>query len=274
MSLFAKIFGRDKPGRLSIEQLEEILIAGDVSPGAAQKIASKVRAKNPENFDSLVAALRGEIANIIRPLEKKFEPAPHEVIMIAGVNGAGKTTTIGKLANLWRDKKIEIGACDTFRAAATEQLSAFAEKTGAGFTCGSNSDPASVAFQAVQKNADITIIDTAGRLGTRSDLMDELPKIVRVVKKINPDAPHEIWLVLDGTTGQNIMSQIKAFGEKVPLTGLIITKLDGSARAGALISYAVAEARPLPVVFTTNGEKISDIAPLSAEAFAARLTDI
>jgi fused signal recognition particle receptor len=274
MGIFSKIFGRDKPNALSIEQLEEILIKADVSPVAAARIAGKIRAKNPADFDTLVLALRNEITDIIKPLEKKLELPPHAVVMIAGVNGAGKTTTIGKLAHLWRDKKIEIGACDTFRAAATEQLAAFAQKTGAGFTFGNNSDPAAVAYQAVQKDADATILDTAGRLGTRSDLMDELPKIIRVVQKIKPDAPHEIWLVLDGTTGQNMLNQIKAFQDKIPLTGLVITKLDGTARAGALISYAVAEKSPLPVIFTTNGEGISDIAPFDAQAFARNLTDI
>ncbi|MCL2629808.1 MAG: signal recognition particle-docking protein FtsY [Alphaproteobacteria bacterium] len=274
MGFFSKIFGGNKPSAISIEQLEEILITNDVSPTAAEKIVSKIRSKNPKDFDSLVTALNDELTEILKPLERKLELPARSVIMIAGVNGAGKTTTIGKLANLWSGKKIEIGACDTFRAAATEQLSAFADKTGAGFTCGSNCDPASVAFQTVQKDFDIGIIDTAGRLGTRQDLMDELPKIIRVIKKVMPEAPDEVWLVLDGTTGQNMINQIKSFGDKIPLTGLIVTKLDGTARGGALVSYAAGEKSPIPVIFTANGESLNDIKSFDSSEFARGLTAV
>lgn len=271
MGIFSKLFGRKKPDKISKEQLEEILIQADVSPVAAAKIIGRVRG---ENFDEMVASLRSEIAAMLRPLEQQFALPARSVVMVAGVNGAGKTTTIGKLLNLWREKSIVVGACDTFRAAASEQLENFAKKSDAKFICGANSDPASVAFRAVQEDSDIAIIDTAGRLGTRGDLMDELPKIIRVIKKIIPDAPHEIWLVLDGTTGQNMLNQIKSFGEKVPLTGLIITKIDGAARAGALISYAATTDAPLPVRFVANGEGIADIAPFSAENFAQQLVEI
>ncbi|MDR2685329.1 MAG: signal recognition particle-docking protein FtsY [Rickettsiales bacterium] len=270
MSLFTKIFGRNKPDAISAEQLEEILIAGDVAPIDATRIriARKVRG---ENFDAMRDSLIVEISAILKPLERKLELPERAVIMMAGVNGAGKTSTIGKLANLWKGRKIVIGAGDTFRAAATEQLAEFARLTGAGFISGNNADPASVAYKTLEQDFDIAIIDTAGRLGTRGDLMDELPKIIRVMKKLISDAPHESWLVLDGTTGQNMTQQIRAFGEKIPLTGLVITKLDGTARAGAIISYALAEKSPLPIMFTTNGEGLSDITAFDAEGFARNL---
>ena len=196
-----------------------------------------------------------------------------------GVNGAGKTTTIGKLAKQFIDsgKRVVIGACDTFRAAANEQLAEWATRAGAKLICG-DKDPAAAAYKTIElaqnENADIVILDTAGRLHNRTDLMDELSKIIRVVKKLDESAPHETLLVLDGTTGQNGAAQIEYFDRAAKLSGLVVTKMDSTSKGGFLVTYAAAGARPLPVFAVGMGEKIGDMRPFDADDYLKKLLDL
>ncbi|MBC8146055.1 MAG: signal recognition particle-docking protein FtsY, partial [bacterium] len=200
---------------------------------------------------------------------------PH-VIMVVGVNGVGKTTTIGKLAYNYRNAgfNVLIGAADTFRAAANEQLEVWAQRAGVDIIGqGQGADPAAVAFDtlqaAVNRKTDIVIVDTAGRLHTRSNLMEELRKMSRVMKKLLPDAPHEVFLVLDATTGQNAIQQAKEFMRSVDITGLVLTKLDGTAKGGVVIS--IANSLALPVRYIGVGERIDDLQPFDTKEFAAAL---
>ena len=229
------------------------------------------------SFDELVGLLRSEISKLIpdssRPFD--FSKKPY-VVLVVGVNGVGKTTTIGKLAAMLRrqGKSVIIGAADTFRAAAVDQLSIWAERAGVSIVKqGMGSDPASVAYDsvsaAVARNADVVLIDTAGRLHNRIDLMNELTKIRNVIRKVVPDGPHDVLLVVDASTGQNAFSQAKEFARATDITGLVVTKLDGTAKGGVVVG--VSDQYRIPVKFIGTGEGIDDIKEFDKEDFVATL---
>jgi fused signal recognition particle receptor len=278
----AGLFTKKKLTPEIVAELEEALIRADMGVTEAHRLAGLV-AKN--RYDSEItdaevrAILAREIAATLAPLQKPLiidNGKKPFVILVAGVNGTGKTTTIGKLARrLSQDgKKVVLAAGDTFRAAAIEQLGVWAQRAGADFVAGKpGGDAAGLAFEALEKaqadNADILLIDTAGRLSNKADLMAELEKIARVLKKRDPSAPHAVLLVLDATTGQNALTQVEAFKAKVPLSGLIMTKLDGTAKGGILV--ALAARFGLPVHFIGVGEGEADLQPFDAQAFAQAL---
>ncbi|HXR95041.1 MAG TPA: signal recognition particle-docking protein FtsY [Rhizomicrobium sp.] len=265
-----------------IAGLEEALIRADMGVSEAHRLAGLV-AKN--RYDSEIsdaevrAILAHEIAVTLAPLQKPLAIDAGRkpfVVLVAGVNGTGKTTTIGKLARrlAGEGKKVVLAAGDTFRAAAIEQLGVWAGRAGAEFVHGkAGGDAAGLAFEALEKaqtaGADILLIDTAGRLSNKADLMAELEKIARVLKKRDPSAPHAVLLVLDATTGQNALNQVEAFKAKVPLSGLIMTKLDGTAKGGILV--ALAARFGLPVHFIGVGEGEADLQPFDAQTFAQAL---
>jgi fused signal recognition particle receptor len=227
-------------------------------------------------------ALAGEVAEILKPVSHPFEPDPRltpHVVLVVGVNGTGKTTTIGKLAKSFTDsgRKVVIAAGDTFRAAAVEQLQVWGDRTGAQVIAGkANADAAGLVFSALEKaradQADILLIDTAGRLHNKAALMEELAKIIRVMKKLDPSAPHTVMLVLDATTGQNAVQQVKIFKDMVDVSGLIVTKLDGSARGGIVV--ALAESFKLPIYAVGVGERVGDLRPFDALEFARGLVGV
>jgi fused signal recognition particle receptor len=274
--------GGVSPG--SLERLEELLLEGDFGVAstirlvaAVESLASKGKAKTQDEF---LEALRGGIESALRagnssPEMKLAESGP-TVVLVVGVNGAGKTTTIGKLAARLRKegKSVLIAAGDTYRAGAIDQLRLWAERTGAGFVGSApGADPAAIAFNAIDaalaRRSDVVIIDTAGRLHTQGGLMTELQKVGKVIAKKLPGAPHETLLVLDGTVGQNAVQQARSFAESVPLTGIVITKLDGTARGGIVV--AVHEAIDVPVKFVGVGEKSEDLVPFDAAQYAEDL---
>jgi fused signal recognition particle receptor len=263
-----------------IDEIEEILISADVGSSATEQLitALKDRVRTGEIADAatVMDVLKNEMAAMLggyAPLNVSASPS---VILMAGVNGVGKTTTIGKLASRFRanGKSVILAAGDTFRAAAIEQLDIWAEKTGSAIIKHqSGSDPAAVAFDAVEaakhRGSDIVIIDTAGRLHTKSQLMEELKKIDRVIKKAQPDAPHEKLLVIDATTGQNAMQQAKLFNEAIGLTGIVLTKLDGTARGG--IIFAVRKELGIPVKLIGIGEAVDDLRDFDPDEFVKAL---
>lgn len=264
------------------DEIEEILLTSDVGPDATSELiaAARTAAKNGEilSGDDLVPWLRRAVADRLRPQEAdiRWNPAGTTVVLIAGVNGSGKTTSIAKLCKFLRarNKTVTVAACDTFRAAAVDQLGIWAQRLGVGFVRGSqNADPAAVAFDAAEsaasKGVDVLIVDTAGRLHTQKNLMDELSKITRVLGKRIPGAPHETLLVLDGTAGQNGLQQTRAFREHANVTGLIVSKLDGTAKGGVVLS--IRDQLKLPVKFVGTGETADDFAPFDADAFTAAL---
>jgi fused signal recognition particle receptor len=266
----------------ALGELEEALIAADLGPSVAARIIASFRRSRfgREVTDTEVRdALAGEIADILRPVAIPFAPDPSRkphVVLVVGVNGNGKTTTIGKMALQYKQegKRAILVAADTFRAAAVEQLQIWGERTGAQVISGPpNADSAGLAFDALNKaidaRADVLLIDTAGRLHNKAALMDELAKIIRVLRKKDPEAPHSVLLVLDATTGQNAVQQVRVFKELVAVTGLIVTKLDGSARGGIVI--ALAEEFGLPVHAVGVGEKAEDLRPFDALDFAKGL---
>ena len=266
----------------TLDELEEILIAADLGPLAAARLVAALRAAKfpPETSErSLREALARAAAEILAPIAKPLELDPAlkpQVILVAGVNGTGKTTTIGKLAKYYADRnlRVAVAACDTFRAAAIDQLKIWGERSGAEVIAAApGSDPAALAYDALEKSkragADLLLIDTAGRLHNKADLMAELQKIARVLKKLDADAPHNVLLVLDATTGQNALMQTQVFQEMVQVTGLILTKLDGSAKGGVLI--ALAEKFGLPVHAVGVGEGADDLRPFDADSFARAL---
>ncbi|MGA0235911.1 MAG: signal recognition particle-docking protein FtsY, partial [Alphaproteobacteria bacterium] len=227
-------------------------------------------------------ALAEQITAILRPGEVPLEidtsNAPH-VILVVGVNGSGKTTTIGKLSQHFTDggHKVLLAAGDTFRAAAIEQLKIWSDRTGSEIVAKEQgSDAAALAFEAIARaketGADIVLLDTAGRLHNKTDLMDELSKVVRVIKKVQPDAPHDTLLILDATTGQNALSQVEIFRKTADITGLIVTKLDGTAKGGVMV--ALADKFGLPVHAIGVGETAADLQPFDAEEFAQALTGV
>jgi fused signal recognition particle receptor len=274
--------GGVSPG--SLERLEELLLEGDFGVASTirlvadvESLAAKGKVKTQDEF---LEALRGGIESALRAgnsaPELKLADSGPSVILVVGVNGAGKTTTIGKLAARLREegKSVLIAAGDTYRAGAIDQLRLWAERTGAGFVGSApGADPAAIAFNAIDaalaRGADVVIIDTAGRLHTQGGLMTELQKVGKVIAKKLPGAPHETLLVLDGTVGQNAVQQARSFAESVPLTGIVITKLDGTARGGIVV--AVHEAIDVPVKFVGVGEKSEDLVPFEAAQYAEDL---
>ncbi len=276
------VITRRKLDDVALAELEETLIAADLGPAVAEKIIASFRRTRfgKDVTDAEVrAALAEEIAAILAPVARPLIPdrtlRPH-VILVAGVNGTGKTTTIGKLAQLWRDEGLcsVLVAGDTFRAAAVEQLQIWGERVGVKVVAGATeADPAGLAFDALTQaradGADVLLIDTAGRLHNKSALMEELRKIIRVLRKQDPSAPHSVLLVLDATTGQNALEQVRVFRDMVDVTGLVVTKLDGSARGGVVV--ALAEAFGLPVHAVGVGERAGDLRPFDAMEFARGL---
>ena len=281
------VFAKSTVDQEFLERLEEILIGADIGVDTVNLILSSVkdRAKgqkyeNAEELDSIIRstveeALITHPENSSDPFASEFSSKPH-VMMIVGVNGVGKTTTIGKLAFNYKSsgKSVLIGAADTFRAAANEQLEVWADRAGVSIIQqGQGSDPAAVAFDTVKsaqaRGTDVVIIDTAGRLHTKVNLMEELKKIKRVMEKCIPGAPHEVLLVLDASTGQNAIQQAREFDNAVGLTGLVITKLDGTAKGGIII--AITRALKIPVRFIGVGEKIDDLQLFDPRAFIEAL---
>lgn len=277
------LFGGGKIDAETYEELETILLTADIGVAATTKLLEnlkkRVKRENLEETTALKQALKAELLAVLMPLEKPLQTSNHQpfVIMLAGVNGAGKTTTIGKLAKLFQSqgKSVLIAAGDTFRAAAREQLQVWGERNNVQVIASEGGDPAAVIFDAVNsavaKKIDIVIADTAGRLPTQMHLMDEIKKVQRVIGKALPNAPHEILLVLDANTGQNAVSQVKAFDDALGVTGLVLSKLDGTAKGGVIA--AIAEARPIPIRFIGIGEAIDDLRPFSAQAFVDALFD-
>ena len=267
-----------------LEQLEELLITADMGVDTALRVTANIaegRYGRKVSTEEIKRLLAEEIARIMEPVARPmplYQKRP-QVVLVVGVNGSGKTTTIGKLASQFRaaGKSVVIAAGDTFRAAAVEQLQVWGDRAGVPvLTAPEGSDPASLAFDAMTKaeadGADLLMIDTAGRLQNRADLMEELAKIVRVIRKKDPDAPHNTLLVLDATTGQNALSQVETFKSMADVTGLVMTKLDGTARGGVLV--ALADRFGLPIHAIGVGEQIDDLAPFDPEEFAAALTGL
>jgi fused signal recognition particle receptor len=263
------------------EELESALLMADAGVEATQHLldALKKRVKSERLTEAgqVRTALRALMIDLLKPLQKPMVLGRHQpmVMMIAGVNGAGKTTTIGKLAKHLQahDQSVLLAAGDTFRAAAREQLAIWGERNKVTVISQESGDPAAVAFDAVHsalaRKIDVVMIDTAGRLPTQLHLMDELKKVKRVIAKAMPSAPHEVLLVIDGNTGQNALTQVKAFDDAIGLTGLVVTKLDGTAKGGVLA--AIVKSRPIPVYFIGVGEKIEDLQPFNAEEFVDAL---
>ena len=276
------IFTGKKINADTMESLEEALISADLGVSASSKIVQELAKKydgKSGDQDELLDALAVSISNILKPFQKQLLVSdtyhPH-IMMLVGVNGSGKTTTAGKLSRRFsqQGKKVVLVAADTFRAAAIEQLKGWAERSSVDILSAERgADPAALVYQSIEKarqqKADLILIDTAGRLQNRTELMEELAKIVRVIKKLVPEAPHDSLIVLDGTVGQNSISQLKAFQEVSAITGLIMTKLDGSARGGALV--ALAEEFELPIHLIGVGETAEDLQDFNANAYARAL---
>lgn len=266
----------------ALEELEDILISADLGTDVAARIIAsfrRTRFGREVTDDEIKTALAKEIAAILAPVALPLEInralKPH-VILVVGVNGTGKTTTIGKLAQQYRDQGLKpmLVAGDTFRAAAVEQLQVWSQRTGAPvISAGQGADPAGLAFDGLTRAraeaADVLLVDTAGRLHNKAALMDELSKIIRVMKKQDAAAPHSILLVLDATTGQNAIQQVGVFKDMVDITGLVVTKLDGSARGGIVV--ALAEAYGLPVHAVGVGEQATDLRPFDPMDYARGL---
>jgi fused signal recognition particle receptor len=275
-------FTRRRLDDAALEELEEILLAADLGVDVAAKVIEsfrRTRFGSEVTDEEVKQALAEEIAAILAPVAQPLviDPAlkPH-VVLVVGVNGTGKTTTIGKLGQLYRDegKTVVMAAGDTFRAAAVEQLQIWGERTGATVLATKpNGDSAGLAFEALSaakaNGADVLLIDTAGRLHNKAALMEELRKIIRVMKRQDETVPHSVLLTLDATTGQNAVQQVKVFKEMVDVTGLVVTKLDGSARGGVVV--ALAEAYGLPIHAVGVGEKATDLRPFDPMDFARGL---
>ena len=285
LSSLSGLFGGARIDASSLEEVEDALISADLGTASAQRLAARMRKHKfdgPIDSDTLGQALADGITEILEPVAQKLEidstRTPH-VVLLVGVNGSGKTTTAGKLAQQWRDegKSVMLAAGDTFRAAAIEQLQIWGARTGTEVIAGvQGGDAAALAYEALEKakaaQSDVLIIDTAGRLQNRTELMDELAKIVRVMRKLDETAPHDSVIILDGTVGQNAISQVKAFREVADVTGLIVTKLDGSAKGGVVV--ALAEEFGLPVHAVGVGEQADDLQPFTAAEFAKALVGI
>ena len=277
--------GKRRLDDAALDELEDALISADLGTEVARRVIDSCRRSRfgrEVTDEEIRQALAEEIATILAPIAQPLvlDPAhrPH-VVLVVGVNGTGKTTTIGKLAQSFRDagKRVVLVAGDTFRAAAVEQLQIWGERVGAPVIAGGpGADAAGLAFNALTRAkteaADVLLIDTAGRLHNKSMLMDELRKIIRVLRKQDETAPHSVLLVLDATTGQNALQQVRVFKEMVDVTGLVVTKLDGSARGGIVV--ALAETFKLPVHAVGVGEKVADLRPFDAGDYARGLVDI
>ena len=263
------------------EELESALLMADTGVKATEYLLEdlrrRVRSTMPADAAQVKVLLADAIADLLKPLEKPLVIGKHTptVIMVAGVNGAGKTTSIGKLTKHLANEgaSVLLAAADTFRAAAREQLLVWADRNTVEIVSNAGGDPSAVSFDAVKagkaRGKDVVLVDTAGRLPTQLHLMDELKKIKRVVNKADATAPHEVLLVIDGNTGQNALAQVRAFDEILGLTGLIVTKLDGTAKGGVLC--AIARERPIPVYFIGVGEKLEDLETFDAREFAQAL---
>ncbi|HVH03971.1 MAG TPA: signal recognition particle-docking protein FtsY [Amaricoccus sp.] len=285
--LVGRLLGQDR-GRVlddaMLESLEELLIQADMGVDTALKVAAAIaegRFGRRVGAQEIREALAAEIAAILEPVARPMPLTARrpQVVLVVGVNGSGKTTTIGKLASQFRaaGKSVVIAAGDTFRAAAVEQLQIWGERAGVPvMTAAQGSDPASLAFDALARaeaeGADLLLIDTAGRLQNREDLMAELAKIVRVLRKRDPEAPHNTLLVLDASTGQNALSQVEIFRRIAEVTGLVMTKLDGTAKGGVLV--ALADRFGLPIHAIGVGEQIDDLAPFDPDDFARALVGL
>ncbi len=276
------VFTKRKLDDEALEELEEQLIAADLGPAVASRIIKGFRSTrfgkevtDEEVRETLAAEISEILGPVAKPLELEQSHKPYVILMV-GVNGAGKTTTIGKLASVYREQGLTpmLAAGDTFRAAAVEQLQVWGQRAGCDVvTAPANTDPASLAHDALSRaqktSADVLLIDTAGRLHNKTALMEELRKIIRVIRKLDPTAPHATLLTLDATTGQNAVTQVGIFKEMVDLSGLIVTKLDGSARGGIVV--ALAEKYGLPIHAVGTGEQIADLRPFDATEFAKAL---
>jgi fused signal recognition particle receptor len=263
------------------EELETILITADVGMDATRTLLADVRRQVKEqqltDASQLKEALAHALLKLLQPLAKPLVVTLHKpfVIMMCGVNGAGKTTSIGKLAKHFQNqgKSVLLAAGDTFRAAAREQLMEWGKRNNVTVIAQQSGDAAAVIYDAIQaaqaRGIDVVLADTAGRLTTQAHLMEEIKKVKRVIAKVMPDAPHEVLLVLDANTGQNALSQVKAFDESLGVTGLVLTKLDGTAKGGVIA--AIAKAHPIPVRFIGVGEGLDDLRPFVVEDFVAAL---
>ncbi|MDR0234393.1 MAG: signal recognition particle-docking protein FtsY [Zoogloeaceae bacterium] len=275
------LFSRGKVDDELLEELESLLLTADVGIEATQSLLAtlKERAKKEklEDAAAIQNALTQALVELLRPLEAPLDTDAHKpcVIMLAGVNGAGKTTSIGKLAKYFQNqgKSVLLAAGDTFRAAAREQLVAWGERNQVAVVAQEAGDPAAVIFDAIHaaraRNMDIVLADTAGRLPTQLNLMEEIAKVRRVIRKAEPSGPHEVLLVLDANIGQNALAQVKAFDQAIAVSGLILTKLDGTAKGGVIA--AIARQCPKPVRFIGVGEGIDDLRPFVAREFAEAL---
>ena len=273
------IFTRKKLEAATLEELEDLLIEADLGVGTAESIITALRKGRYEkdiSADDVRSVLKAEVERVLAPVARPLviDPShkPHVVLMV-GVNGTGKTTTIGKLASQFRaeGKKVMLAAADTFRAAAIDQLGIWGDRTGATVISGSvGGDAAGLVYDALararEEGADVLLVDTAGRLQNKEGLMEELAKIVRVLRKLDASAPHDVLLILDATTGQNAMSQVDVFRERSGVTGLVMTKLDGTARGGILV--AISAKHGLPVHAIGVGEGVDDLQPFDAGEFA------
>ena len=270
----------------TLDRIEEYLIQSDVGLTAAAEIKQIIAQEkiNPKNdvMNEVSLILKDYITTLMKPLENESffnKKEKLNAVLVSGVNGVGKTTTIGKIGKILKsnNSKVMFSACDTFRAAAIEQLENWANKINVQITKSvQGSDPASVAYKAIEEaikgNFNHVLIDTAGRLQNKKNLMEEYKKIANVTKKIDPDAPHDVILVLDATSGQNVISQVEEFNKIIPLTGLIMTKLDGTAKGGILL--ALAKKYKLPIIALGLGEKEDDLQIFNAEKFAEAFTQI
>lgn len=282
-SQLSGIFGGGKIDAEVYEELETILLTSDVGIAATEylldDIKNRVKRQSLDDTAQLKIALKEAMSDLLSPLQQPLDTGTHQpfIIMLAGVNGAGKTTTIGKLAKHFQaqGKSVLIAAGDTFRAAAREQLQVWGERNNVHVVAQTSGDPAAVMFDAINsakaKNIDIVLADTAGRLPTQLHLMDEIAKVKRVMDKALPGAPHEVLLVLDANTGQNAVNQVRIFDDALGVTGLVLSKLDGTAKGGVIA--AIAQARPIPIRYIGIGEAIDDLRPFNAHEFIDAMID-
>jgi fused signal recognition particle receptor len=273
----SELFSRRRIDESAYEELETALLQADCGVAATQAVLASLRKQKLEDGAALKGALKKALLDLLQPLERSLDVSAAKpfVIMIAGVNGSGKTTSIGKLAK-WlqgQGKSVLLAAGDTFRAAAREQLVVWGERNGVPVVAQAGGDPGAVVFDALgaarARGADAVIADTAGRLPTQLHLMEEIRKVKRVAAKAQAGAPHEVLLVLDANTGQNALAQVRAFDEALGLTGLVLTKLDGTAKGGVVC--AIAREKPVPILFVGVGEQIDDLRPFVARDFVEAL---
>jgi fused signal recognition particle receptor len=287
-SQLASLLAGDATDPALFDQIESALLASDAGVDATRFLVSglRERGRGARTGDELKAELRAMLVELLKPLEQalRLPQARPCVILLAGVNGAGKTTSIGKLAKYFQDqgRSVLLAAGDTFRAAAREQLAAWGARNSVSVVAQASGDPAAVMYDAIAaaraRGIDIVLADTAGRLPTQLHLMEEVKKIRRVIAKAETGAPHEVWLVLDANTGQNALNQVRAFDDALGLSGIVLTKLDGTAKGGVVCAIALANSKepgrnPIPLRFLGVGEGIGDLRPFSAHEFTSALID-